>query len=258
MCDISLILPTRERVSQAKRALESVFQTADRPEQLEVILYVDWDDVPSHSIDHPHLKIVQLIRPRAKMGAMTQFCLQASTGRYIMLMNDDIVFRTGGWDTAIRSTFGAIPDDIGLVWGNDLFREGLFPTHPVLSRTVCDIVGCLAPSQFHRDYIDAHLYDIFCRLKQLGHGRLIYLPDLVFEHLHVEAGKALPDRISQKHRKNEDEWTYIAWDEERQLAAVRLAQHITLEASAKSNRRQPVQTEAGARQHLTVGTRKTE
>jgi len=229
--DISLILPTRERPTQARQALDSVARTADRPRQLEVILYVDLDDVPSHGIEHPDLKVVKLIRPRAKMGAMTQACYAASAGRYVMLLNDDVVCRTAGWDAAILARLEQYADDVALVWGNDLFRGATLPSHPILARTACAIMGGVCPQKYHRDYIDAHIYDVFCALRRLGHDRLVYLPDVVFEHMHVEAGKAPFDNTAVKQRKTDDELTYIAWAEERWLAAARLARHIETAAA---------------------------
>jgi hypothetical protein len=224
--DISLILPTRERPLLALRMLESVFATASRPTELEVILYIDRDDRASHEIDHPNLRIVKLICPRAKMGAMTQACYAASSGRYVMLANDDLVCRTSGWDQAIRESFEACADQVALVWGNDLFRGARLPTHPFLSRTACEIMGGICPEAYRRDYIDTHIHDVFCALCRLGHDRRVFLPDLIFEHLHVENGKAEMDNTAIKFRKAEDEMTYIAWAEERRLAAARLARHI--------------------------------
>lgn len=226
MATISLILPTRQRPRLAWQALDSLFATADRPEQLEVILYVDQDDEASHELDHPELKVVRLVRPRAKMGAMTQTCYGASAGRYLMLWNDDVLCRTPGWDTAIVARFAAVGDDVALVWGNDLFRGATLPSHPILSRTVCELLGGVCPRQYHRDYIDTHIYDVFCTLRQLGHDRLVYLPDVVFEHLHVEAGKAAFDSTCVKQRRADDELVYLAWADERRLAAGRLARHI--------------------------------
>ena len=212
--------------------LDSAFHTAERPDRLEVILYVDRDDVSSHRIDHAGLNVVRLIGPRTNMGAMTQACYAVAAGRYIMLANDDLVCRTAGWDTQILARFSAYGDDVALVWGNDLFRGQVIPTHPILSRTVCELLGGVCPQAYRRDYIDTHIYDVFCRLRQLGHDRLVYLPEVVFEHMHVEAGKAASDGTSVKSRKADDERTFLAWAEERQLAATRLARRI--EESART------------------------
>jgi hypothetical protein len=143
-----------------------------------------------------------------------------------MLWNDDVLCRSPGWDTTVLDTFACFPDDVALVWGNDLFRGARLPSHPIVSRTVCEILGAMCPAQYHRDYIDTHLHDVFLILGRLGHDRLIYLPEVIFEHLHVEAGKAAFDDTCVKQRKTDDELTYIAWSEERALAAARLARHI--------------------------------
>jgi hypothetical protein len=226
VAEISLILPTRNRTSLVYRALDSIVETAEHPDKLEVVLYVDDDDLESQEIDYPSLTLIKLIQPRARMGEMTQACYAASHGRYVMLFNDDVVCRTSRWDELICQRFDAFADGIALLWGNDLFRGAAIPSHPVLSRTVCDLLGGVCPGAYHRDYIDVHLYDVFCQLRQRGHDRRLYLPDVVFEHLHPEAGKGACDRTSYKNRHHDDELTYLAWADERTLAAARLARHI--------------------------------
>jgi hypothetical protein len=224
--EISLILPTRGRPSLARTMLDSVAETASQPDRVEVVLYVDRDDAPSHSIDQPLLRIERLIMPRANMGAMTRAAYAASHGRYVMLANDDLFFRTPGWDDAVIDAFHAVPDDVALVWGNDLFHGPSFPTHPVLSRTACTILGGICPARYQRDYIDAHLYDVFEQLRRLGHDRLRYLGEVVFEHVHVDCGKAGPAVAPVNRHASYDESTFISWAEERSSIARRLARHI--------------------------------
>jgi hypothetical protein len=243
--DISLIMPTRERPFLARRMLDSVFATASRPSHLEVVLYIDGDDRPSHEINHPNLQIIKVIGPRAKMGAMTRACYAASRGRYTMLANDDLVFRTPGWDRVIVERFLVWADRVALVWGNDLFRGARLPTHPFLSRTTCELMGGICPEAYRRDYIDTHIYDIFCALDRLGHDRRVFLPDLIFEHTHVENGKAEADRTSIKLRKEADEVTYISWAEERRLAAARLARHIESSSVSQGTSDRPIRRRTG-------------
>jgi hypothetical protein len=206
--------------------LSSVARTAAQPDSLEVILYLDRDDPQSHQINHPTLKLIKLVGPRVKMGHMTHACYAASSGRILMLANDDLYFRTRGWDLLVRETVERTPDQVCLIWGNDLLHRGRFPTHPILTRTVCELMGGVCPQQYDRDYIDTHIYDVFVELRRLGHDRMVYLPDVIFEHMHVEAGKAFPDATSVKLCRTYDEQTFIAWAEERQLAARRLARRI--------------------------------
>jgi hypothetical protein len=143
-----------------------------------------------------------------------------------------VVFTTPGWDIAVTKAFGAFPDDIALIWGNDCFRGGVFPSHPFLSRRFCDITNGPCPTAYIHDYIDTHIYDIFRTLKEHGHERLVYLNEVVFEHYCADAGKAThPDAISKRHSAA-DLQTYLLWAEERQLSAERLADAIRETAAA--------------------------
>lgn len=240
MKDLTLILPTRQRLPQLRRALRSAAETAARPERLEVVLYIDRDDEPSHDFQFPGLQIVRLIGPRARMGQMTQTCFDAGSGRYLMLANDDIVFRSPGWDATVLETFAEFNDDVALIWGNDLYSG--FPSHPFLSRSACQTIGMVCPDDYHHELIDVHIYDIFRKLRRLGHNRMRYLDQLVIEHRHIFAGKADPDQTYPKPHLIEDERTYLLWDEERQWAARALARQI--EARAAGAARATARSEA--------------
>jgi hypothetical protein len=115
------------------------------------------------------------------MGALNRACFAASTGRYVMLVNDDVIVRTPGWDTAIYRTFARFPDDIALVHVNDLlFRERLC-AFPILSRKACLEIG-VCPACYRRYRIDDHICDTYGLLAHLRHERRVYLKDVVFEH----------------------------------------------------------------------------
>lgn len=224
--EISLVLPTRSRPELVARLLESIAQTAERPDRMEVVLYLDRDDTPSHQIDHPSLRLVKIIGPPAKMGVMTRACFTKSIGRYVMLINDDVICRTARWDTVILDAFGRFADDVALVWCDDRYRGSAIPSFPALSRKVCELMGSICPAGYSRDYIDTHIFDIFKKLSAMGHDRLVYLPSIVIEHMHHEAGKGRFDTTYIKARQQADELTFIAWDERRQIIADDLASCI--------------------------------
>ena len=232
MKTLSLLLPTRERPDAVLRLFDSLVRTTAHLENVEVVLYVDADDTGSLDLDTDTVDVVKLIRPRSTMGVMTRECYEASCGRYIMLLNDDVVFATRGWDTAVVKAFSAFPDDIALIWGNDLFRGDVFPSHPFLSRRFCDLTTGPCPTAYIHDYIDTHIYDIFRALKERGHDRLVYLPEVVFEHHCSDAGKSThPDAISKLHSAA-DLQTYLLWAEDRALRATHLAETIRDSAEA--------------------------
>ncbi len=178
----SFLLPTRGNPALAKRFLQSACETADHPEQIEVVLGVDEDDPASHGIEQEGLCIKTLLLPAGlTMGSLNRACYEASSGRYVMLINDDVIVRTKGWDSTIYRVFARFHDDVALVHVNDLlFRERLC-TFPILSRRACDAIG-LCPGCYKRYRIDDHIGDTYHLLSYLGHNRRVYLEDVVFEH----------------------------------------------------------------------------
>jgi len=188
---------------------------------------MDEDDIPSREISYPLIKIIKLIKPvGTSMGKMIRECYKASHGRYIMLMNDDAVFRTRDWDLSVTKAFASFPDDIAFVYGNDLDQGERVPTFPVLSSKVCEVMGEVCPEEYLNLHIESHLFDIFHQLKRLGHNRIVYLKDLVIEHFHYVLGKSEKDETSVKKDPLADERLFIGLAEERRNMAERLARYI--------------------------------
>ncbi len=234
MPDFSLILPTRERPALVERTLDSLCATATRPEQVEVVLYADDDDLVSQAIEYPALKLRKLVGPRQRMGQITRACYRACTGRIIMLANDDIIFRTPGWDRQVLAAFDVHADGLALVWGNDLHSGA--PAHPFLSRATCEMLEEVCPAEYDREFIDTHIYDIFRTLRELGHNRMRYLPEVIVEHCHVYAGKMVADATFVKKHYAHDERVYMAWTDERSIIARDMARCIETSARGFANR----------------------
>jgi hypothetical protein len=164
--------------------LASVADTAARPEGLEVILVIDADDPDSVQVTETRLRIKHVIVPPGQtMGALNMAGYEASRGRYLMLLNDDVIARTPAWDDAVRSCFAAYPDEILLVHLNDLVMQKHLCTFPIVSRTFCELVGGICPRDYVRYRIDDHIEDYFNLLNVLGERRIIFTPNVVFEHM---------------------------------------------------------------------------
>ena len=225
---ISLLLPTRGRRRHVERLLAGIAATTSDLARLEIIAYVDRDDVESQRIAHRAVRVQTLVRPPgATMGAMLRACYDASRGRYVMLINDDAIFRTPGWDRRVIGAFARFPDEVALVYGNDLDQRQSRPTFPIVSRAVCDVIGSICPRGYYGLHIESHLFDIFRRLAALGADRIVYLGDVVFEHTHYarrESGLA----TTYRHRnKVHDDVLFFALDQERCRSARRLHRFIT-------------------------------
>jgi len=206
MIEFSLLLPTRGRAAHVEQFVRSVVETAACLEQIEVVLCVDADDPASHNIQCPPLAIkTVVVPPGLSMGLLNEACFQASSGRYVMLMNDDVVVRSRGWDTTISSVCRGYEDNILLVHVNDLLFRDKLCTFPILSRQACQAIG-VCPTEYHRYRLDDHIFDTYCLLAELGHKRIVYLPDVVFEHRNHRDEKAPND--AQAFRSN-DKKTYL-------------------------------------------------
>ena len=226
MAKISIILPTRGRQSSVYRLLDSIVKTTDNPEDLEIILYTDEDDLESQGISYNALTLIKLTGPSKPMGAITNICYKASTGRYIFLMNDDVIFQTLHWDKTVLMTFEKFQDGIALIYGNDLYKGEGIPTFPIISRTFCGLMDGVCPSGYIRFHIEYHILDIFRRLSHRGYKRIAYLPHVIFEHMHYTIGKSEPDNTYTFKNNTDDEMLFITSSRERYYLALKLAQYI--------------------------------
>ncbi len=219
---ISLLLPTRGRPELAKRFLDSVVNTADALHAIEVILYVDDDDTESHHLDGGALHTERIIGPKQSMGVYNTTCYRASKGQIIVLVNDDMVMRTVGWDSALRAMDVRFADRIYLGYCNDLLKKGGLATFPILSRKTCEVLVDPYPAAYAGAFIDVHLFDIFKRLQHQGFDRFIYLNDVVFEHLHYRTGKAAYDDTYKQRGRFQDDSIFIRLSGARRTAAKRV------------------------------------
>lgn len=188
----SLIVPTRGRPAQLRRMLNSVADTAAHPEKIEVLLVVDGDD-PASVVTHPRLSVRHVVVPPGRtMGALNNAGFAASSGKYVMLLNDDVVVRTRAWDAIALTCFARFPDPFVLLHVNDTLMHDHLCTFPLTSHAFYELCGEVCSTEYQRYRIDDHIEDVFNLLAVAGERRVVYLPDVVFEHdnatQHPEAG----------------------------------------------------------------------
>jgi glycosyltransferase involved in cell wall biosynthesis len=224
---ISILLPTRGRPEQAERLLQSIVEMSADPDRIEVVLYVDEDDTASHAIQCGELSINKIIGHRLSMGGLNTACLERSTGDIIVALNDDMVIRTPDWDLRIADVHEKFPDRIYLAYPNDLHTGELLCSTPVLSRITCEVLTHPFPEAYQGGFIDYHLMDIFKRLQVLGKDRIVYLDDVVVEHLHYQYGKSETDATyEQRGPLNVGDEVFVGLRNYRRNSSKRLLAHI--------------------------------
>ena len=230
----SLLLPTRGRVEMLRRLFDSIVEHTHRLDQLEICLCLDEDDPESLAVEDERLEIKKAVIPKGlHMGEMNRAAYEVSTGRYVMIFNDDIILRTKGWDILVREILEHLPDDIALIHVNDLlFREKLC-TFPLVSRAACEAIDICPPS-YHRYQIDDHIYDTYNLLAHLGYPRIVHTPDVVFEHENHDNHAGDATFVSEDGRSYAADKPTLAADEllfkekfeQRKEDAIRLARLI--------------------------------
>jgi hypothetical protein len=210
-----------------RRLFDSIATCTDRLEDLEVILYLDDDDETAQEISDSRFSLIKIIGPRLSMGAYNTVCLGRASGDFIMLMNDDVIVRTGAWDRTVAELGRTISDGIFLAYPNDLHIGKRMCTFPILTRKACELLLRPYPEEYKTYFIDWHVFDIFKRLRARGHARIFYLEDVVFEHCHFMAGKAALDATYKSKDYYQDDWTFLNLRPLRQQMAERVAASIT-------------------------------
>ncbi len=217
-------MPTKDHPRLMRQLFDSIVKTTADLKQLEIVLYTDTDDRESALLNDPRLSFTRLCGKNETMGRITQRCFDASCGRYIILGNDDMIFRTKGWDKILLAEFSRSPDDIALLYGNDLYYGKEVATFPILPRMSCELMNKICSEEYRKHCIDPHVLDIFMRLAELGHNRKTYLPQVVFEHMLL--GLMLKDPEVSAPDDSADQDTYFALAAQRQQVALRMAEHI--------------------------------
>lgn len=197
---ISILLPTRQRPEALERMWNSALNTADKPDKLELVFYVDSDDISYENIKLGG-NVKMLIGPRQHDGQVNlsvkwNKCWEKATGDIFSHCGDDIIFRTKGWDTAIREAIDARPGKICFAWCNDVSDESSrheFGTHGFIHRNWTDVVGRFLPPYFVSDYNDTWLNDVSRKLNVQT-----YLHSYITEHMHFSLGKSAIDKNTEE------------------------------------------------------------
>jgi hypothetical protein len=129
--------------------------------------------------------------PRDTLAGWTNKIARQYAGEYRALasLGDDHVPRTVGWDGLLLEALDNLNDTgTGIAYGNDLHQGENLPTAPVISSDIVEALGWMCEPSLAHMCVD----DVWRDLGR-GAGCLAYVPQVVIEHLHPDAGKAATD-----------------------------------------------------------------
>jgi len=219
---ISFLIPTRGRLGFLQRFVKSVLNTADNPENIEFIVYVDEDDSSYDKWNCPkQVKIKKGIRKNLSQ------ChdYQRATGSIYFIGGDDAIFHTKGWDSKVLAEFEKYPDKILLVYGDDGNPEDNGnATMPFIHKNWTKAVGRCLPPYFSGDFSDTWLTYLAD-----GVGRKVKI-DIYTEHIHPAFGKREQDQTDkdkwEKHFRDNMPQKYLDTKPERDIEITKLKKFI--------------------------------
>lgn len=204
--NFSIILASRERVYLLDSLLSSIMATVGDKDNCEVICVLDNDDrVSRRFIDRfneicPFAHFV--FRERAKNlndDYLNWAWKNYANGDNIIVMNDDVVFKTPNWDQIIMAKLSQYladkPDGVAYGWIQDGLpsRAGNlnYCCFPLVTRKAAEAVGFVMPREFAGWGADIGLYRIYDAV-----NRVCDLSDVSLEHLSHHTGARSRDHIN--------------------------------------------------------------
>ena len=110
--------------------------------------------------------------------------------------NDDLLYRTPGWDRTVEKNTDTFPDDIYCMWMNDGINGESHCAFPIDSKKWCDTLGYFTPGVYNFGYNDTWIFEV----AQLV-GRTHFIERVVGEHMHFSVGKSAQDKTYLENRQ---------------------------------------------------------
>lgn len=200
MSRLLLIVPTRKRPSACDELLTEFEKTA---EDADILFGIDDDDNSQYS---SRVLKKASINPRLRMGGTLNLLATQNADKYEFLsfMGDDHRPRTQGWDRILSDAIGERP---GVAYGDDLLQGANLPTAVTMSAEIVRRIGYMVPPVLVHMYMDNFWRDFGEKI-----GNLQYRADVVIEHMHYLAGKAINDlqyqEVNASHVYEKDRIAY--------------------------------------------------
>jgi hypothetical protein len=198
---ISVLVPTRRRIERLRTLLASCEATALRAPNVELIFRIDDDDEDTQTFlsgqkfwARSTLRVISGPRLAGyrSMPAFFNELAAAALGDILICGNDDMVFQTADWPTAILAAANEFPDGL-FNFGVSTHNETHFPFSTV-SRIATERLGFIWDPRifwgdiYLRDVMSAFGRSLMLPNVQIDHDWIGFAPDAVFR----ESDKSIP------------------------------------------------------------------
>lgn len=202
---IAAIMLSRERAEQCVESIDKMIACCSRPNNLFFYVIID-DDDPQKKLYQKLLGQKQnIVICFSPVGQKYITYNQASEQAYqngcdvLMWHADDAFFHQStcqDWDIILQEKIGQFDDKICLCYFDDSIAEKYLATHPIITRQWYEILGYFVPIVFYHEFVDTWVDDIAWQI-----NRLIYIPEVKFDHQHFSNGKSQEDSTYRKNKQ---------------------------------------------------------
>jgi hypothetical protein len=190
---IAIVLPVRDGgLGRHNRLIRCLASYKEITEGLsDIHLLHDEDECHIyHPIAEQYPKIINYCIPTgiSLMQKINVHALDiASKYKYVGFVGDDIVFKTPFEKTFIEHLSSV---DYGMAYGDDMVWGQALATHPFITSNAITAVGFFGCPAVEHNYFDNYWQAIFSSL-----DKIVYLPEILMEHVHPIVGKEVADNI---------------------------------------------------------------
>jgi len=222
--DLLVVTPSRGRPERLWVMIEACLSLSEA--DTDIAVGIDRDDPAAARYDEIvrayHFaysgEVFSVMAPRRTLSMWTNRIAAANAGEYraFASLGDDHLPRTAGWDGLLLEALDDLNDyGEGIAYGNDLHQGEALPTAPVISAGIVSALGWMMEPSLRHMNVD----DVWRDLGRAA-GCLAYVPEVVIEHLHPDAGKAVGDETYAESAAglSADREAYHRWRNERMAA----------------------------------------
>lgn len=206
---ISLLCPTRGRPDRVCVMIESVIETTEKLENVEILFYIDSDDDKKgdyivsinnllNKYNNPFKRVLPHIGEPMSISKSWNIIAEKCEGDILVMANDDEVWITKGWDRRLNEEADKFPDDIYCIHFDDGNLHGEGCPFPMVSRKWYETLGYFTPGIFNFAANDSFIYYIAKYIE-----RIHYVPDVLVEHRHYLYKNI---EIDDTYKRNRDEY----------------------------------------------------
>ena len=201
MSKILLKFPTRSRPQTFLNVLRLLVENSSNPKDINYLVSYDIDDPTMQGkIIEKTMSIPKYIamfsgHSHSKIHACNRDINQVTGWDIVVLMSDDMIPQTYGWDEIIRQKMQKhFPDTDGALWFNDGYQDRIC-TLNIFGKKYYDRFGYLYHPHYTSLWCDNEMTEVAKRLEKLQ-----YFPDVIFKHEHpMNNTRVRKDRLYDKN-----------------------------------------------------------